>query len=61
MIESKPKPISIRALAGGDDRLIAAHDRAVERALAWIEQNMQLHTHTARGTEVVYHTQDDKG
>jgi ATP-dependent exoDNAse (exonuclease V) alpha subunit len=34
------------ALAVGDERLIAAHDRAVERALAWVEQN---HVHARMG------------
>lgn len=35
---SPPKSVSIVALAVGDDRLIAAHDRAVERAMARVEE-----------------------
>jgi conjugative relaxase-like TrwC/TraI family protein len=34
---SAPKSISIQALVGGDERLIAAHDRAVREALAEAE------------------------
>lgn len=34
-----PKSVSELALVAGDTRLIAAHDRAVERTLAWIEKN----------------------
>ena len=34
---SAPKSVSVVALAVGDDRLIGAHDRAVERAMRWIE------------------------
>ena len=34
-----PKSVSELALVAGDSRLILAHDRAVEKALAWIEKN----------------------
>ena len=34
-----PKSVSELALVAGDTRLILAHDRAVEKALGWIEQN----------------------
>lgn len=34
-----PKSVSELALVAGDTRLITAHDHAVERALAWVEQN----------------------
>lgn len=34
---SAPKSVSVVALACGDDRLIGAHDRAVERAMRWVE------------------------
>ena len=34
-----PKSVSELALVAGDTRLIRAHDRAVEKALAWIEKN----------------------
>ena len=37
---SAPKSVSLAALIGGDGRIVAAHDRAVARALAWIEANV---------------------
>ncbi len=36
---SAPKSVSLMALVGGDERIVAAHDRAVTRTLAWVEQN----------------------
>ena len=36
---SPPKSISIQALVGGDDRLVAAHDKAVREALAEAESH----------------------
>ena len=36
---SAPKSVSLMALIGGDDRIVAAHDRAVTRTLGWIERN----------------------
>ncbi len=36
---SAPKSVSIAALAGGDDRIVEAHDRAVGATLAWVEKN----------------------
>ena len=36
---SAPKSVSIAALIGGDARIVAAHDVAVQRTLAWIEKN----------------------
>ena len=36
---SAPKSVSLMALVGGDERIVAAHDRAVEKTLAWIEPN----------------------
>ena len=36
---SAPKSVSLAALAGGDARVVKAHDRAVARALAWVEGN----------------------
>ena len=36
---SAPKSVSLMALVGGDDRIVAAHDRAVTRTLGWIERN----------------------
>ena len=37
---SAPKSVSLAALIGGDGRVVAAHDRAVTRTLAWIEANV---------------------
>lgn len=34
---SAPKSLSLQALVGGDQRLVKAHDRAVQRALAYAE------------------------
>ncbi len=34
-----PKSVSVQALVGGDNRLIAAHSRAVDRAMAEVEQS----------------------
>ena len=36
---SAPKSVSIAALAGGDGRVVEAHDRAVAATLAWVEKN----------------------
>ena len=36
---SAPKSVSLAALIGGDERIVAAHDSAVQRTLAWIEDN----------------------
>ena len=36
---SAPKSVSILALVGGDARIVAAHDAAVRKTLAWIEDN----------------------
>ena len=37
---SAPKSVSLAALIGGDQRIVAAHDKAVERTLAWVEKNV---------------------
>ena len=36
---SAPKSVSLAALVGGDARVVEAHERAVERTLAWVEGN----------------------
>ncbi len=36
---SAPKSVSLMALVGGDDRIVAVHERAVTRTLSWIERN----------------------
>src|SRR6266545_2212369 len=38
---SAPKSVSIQALVGGDERIVAAHDRAVARAIAVAEERAQ--------------------
>ena len=35
---SAPKSVSIAALIGGDARIVAAHDAAVQRTLAWMRR-----------------------
>ena len=37
---SAPKSVSLAALIGGDERIVAAHDKAVGRTLGWIEKNV---------------------
>ena len=37
---SAPKPVSVAALIGGDRRILAARDRAVERRMAWVEKDV---------------------
>ncbi|MXY39270.1 MAG: relaxase domain-containing protein [Rhodospirillaceae bacterium] len=37
---SAPKSVSLAALVGGDERVVDAHDRAVGRALGWVERNV---------------------
>ena len=36
---SGPKSVSLMALVGGDERIVAAHDAAVAHTLAWIKKN----------------------
>ena len=36
---SAPKSVSLMAMIGGDERIVAAHDRAVKTTLGWIEKN----------------------
>ena len=37
---SAPKSVSLAALVGGDERIAGAHDRAVARTLAWVEEHV---------------------
>ena len=37
---SAPKSVSLAALIGGDRRIVTAHDKAVQRTLAWVEKNV---------------------
>ena len=36
---SAPKSVSLLAMVGGDDRVVNAHDQAVGKTLAWIEEH----------------------
>ena len=36
---SAPKSVSLLAMVGGDDRIVNAHDQAVGRTLAWMEEH----------------------
>ncbi len=36
---SAPKSVSFAAIVGGDERIVGAHDRAVQATLAWVEKN----------------------
>ena len=36
---SAPKSVSLMAMVGGDERIVAAHDKAVAATLGWIETN----------------------
>ena len=36
---SAPKSVSLMALVGGDEQIVAAHYRAVGKTLGWIERN----------------------
>ena len=37
---SAPKSVSLAALVGGDQRILAAHERAVKRTLGWVEEHV---------------------
>ena len=37
---SAPKSVSLAALVGGDERILAAHDKAVKRTLGWVEKHV---------------------
>lgn len=46
---SPPKSVSIQALVGKDPSVVSAHDAAVTKALAFIEQELVRARHTAKG------------
>lgn len=48
---SAPKSVSIAALAAGDDRLLAAHDRAVRAALDYLEREVIMARRGHSGAE----------
>ena len=49
---SAPKSVSLVALVGGDERLVAAHDAAVREALGWLQDNA-LSTRSRHGGEAL--------
>ncbi|MEL6278274.1 MAG: MobF family relaxase [Pseudomonadota bacterium] len=46
---SAPKSVSVAALVGGDDRLIEAHERAVDKALGYLETYAMTRVRMGRG------------
>ena len=54
---SAPKSVSLQALLGGDARIVAAHDQAVARALAHVEEIAQARTKIG-GRSRVEHTRN---
>ena len=48
---SAPKSVSLMAIIGGDERVVAAHDRAVRATLGWIEKNAILTRMQDPGTD----------
>ena len=53
---SAPKSVTIQALIGGDERLIAAHDKAVEETLQYIEKHLAESRQTINGINHVEKT-----
>ncbi len=54
---SAPKSVSLQALLGGDARIVAAHDQAVTRALAHVQEIAQARA-KIRGRSRVEHTRN---
>ena len=57
---SAPKSVSLVALVGGDDRIVAAHDKAVGKTLAWVERNVIETRMQDRATGTMVRTGDQK-
>ncbi|NYT79252.1 relaxase domain-containing protein [Alcaligenaceae bacterium] len=53
---SAPKSVSLAALVGGDERIIAAHDKAVTRALTYAEAHLAQGRKTIKGKVHVQRT-----
>jgi conjugative relaxase-like TrwC/TraI family protein len=49
---SAPKSVSILAVATGDERLLAAHDRSVQKALDFLEREVMTSRRGKGGTEI---------
>ena len=57
---SAPKSVSLMAMIGGDERIVAAHDRAVRTTLGWIEKNAILTRMQDGATGAMIHAGDQK-
>ncbi|MDE0032360.1 MAG: conjugative relaxase [Deltaproteobacteria bacterium] len=57
---SAPKSVSLMALVEGDERIVAAHDRAVTRTLAWVERNAVEIRMQDRASGAMVHTGGQK-
>ena len=53
---SAPKSVSLAALVGGDERLIAAHDAAVREALGWLQDKALTTRSREQGEITEQHT-----
>ncbi|MGE3738216.1 MAG: MobF family relaxase [Geminicoccaceae bacterium] len=53
---SAPKSVSLAALVGGDERLIAAHDAAVREALGWLQEKALTTRSREQGEITEQHT-----
>ncbi len=56
---SAPKSVSLMALISGDERIVAAHDRAVRTTIGWIEKNAVL-TRLQGNSGAMVHAGDQK-
>ena len=57
---SAPKSVSLMGLVGGDERIVAAHDRAVTRTLAWVERSAVETRMQDRASGAMVHTGGQK-
>ncbi len=57
---SAPKSVSLVALIGGDERIVAAYDRAVTTTLGWVEKNAVLTRMQDGTTGAMVHAGDQK-
>ncbi len=53
---SAPKSVSLAALVGGDERLVAAHDAAVKETLGWLQENALTTRSREQGEITEQHT-----
>ena len=60
MTLSAPKSVSLMAMVGGDERIVAAHDKAVATTLGWIEANAIETRMRDPATEAIVRAGDQK-